>query len=187
LAGLSTAFANYWRTIWKAIATCAGGLRVTWKYLFSKPFTVEYPYVVPEIQGFRGLHAFERDRCIRCRMCERVCPIGCIAIDLEGKGKEAAILKYEVDYGTCLFCNLCVEVCPVDCIWLTADWDLASYRREDARVRFEGRDPEEERKKLWPETRAAREAKGEKTDKKPAPAGARLIEARGPLPASWSN
>ena len=145
------AFANYWRILWRAIVTTIVGLGVTLKYLFSRPFTVEYPDVLPEVpEGWRGVHAYEVDRCIICRMCERICPVQCISIEAEGKGKTARLTKYQINYNWCLFCNLCVEVCPVLCLWMTRDWDLACYKQEDCIVRFEGRDPEGERKKLWP-------------------------------------
>jgi len=147
----STAFANYWRILLSAMVTAIAGLRVTLKYLFSRPITVEYPDALPEIpENWRGVHAYETDRCTLCRLCERICPIHCITIEAEGKGKDARLVRYEIDYRFCLFCNLCTEVCPVECLWMTGDWDLACYRAEDCIIRFHQRNPEEERKKLWP-------------------------------------
>ena len=146
-----TGFASYWRTLWNTIVTTIAGLGVTLKYLFSRPITVEYPDALPEVpNGWRGIHAYEVDRCIICRLCEQICPIQCIAIESEGKGKQARLLRYEIDYRRCLFCNLCAEVCPVECLWMTGEWDLACYRPEDCVIRFHERDPEDERKKLWP-------------------------------------
>jgi NADH-quinone oxidoreductase subunit I len=146
-----TGFANYWRTLWNTIVTTIAGLGVTLKYLFSRPITIEYPDALPEVpDGWRGIHAYEVDRCIICRLCEQICPIRCIAIESEGKGKQARLLRYEIDYRRCLFCNLCAEVCPVECLWMTGEWDLACYRPEDCVIRFHERDPEDERKKLWP-------------------------------------
>ena len=147
----STGFATYWRVLWSGIVTTIAGLGVTVKYLFSRPITVEYPDMLPEIpDGWRGLHAFERDRCIVCHQCEQVCPIQCITLEAEGKGKKARLLRYEIDYGRCLFCNLCCETCPTVCIWMTDQWDLACYKRETCVVRLDDKDPDEERKKLWP-------------------------------------
>jgi len=147
----STAWADYWRILWNAIVTAIAGLRVTVKYLFSRPITVEYPDVLPETpDGWRGVHAFEMDRCIVCRACERACPIQCITMEVEGKGKTARLLRYEIDYCICLFCNLCAEACPTACLWMTREWDLACYRRGDCIIRFHERNPEKERAKLWP-------------------------------------
>jgi NADH-quinone oxidoreductase subunit I len=148
---LRNSFVRYWQILWRGIITTFAGLRVTLKYLFSRPVTVEYPDALPDVpDGWRGWHAYETDRCILCRMCEKVCPIQCITIEAEGKGKTAKLLRYEIDYGMCLFCNLCVEVCPVLCLWMTRDWDLACYRREDCNIRFHEHNPGEERNKLWP-------------------------------------
>jgi NADH-quinone oxidoreductase chain I len=147
----ATSFADYWRIFWRGITTAIAGLRVTLKYLTSRPITVEYPDVLPEVpEQWRGWHAYEVDRCIMCRLCERICPIQCITIETEGAGKERKVARYEIDYGLCLFCNLCSEVCPVLCLWMTADWDLACYKRSDIVIPFHTYDPNEERKRLWP-------------------------------------
>lgn len=168
MSSQTNAFAHYWRTLWSAIVTTIAGLSVTVKYLFSRPVTIEYPDTLPVIpDGWRGLHAFELDKCIRCRLCEQACPVGCIVIDLEGKGKTAEVLEYEINYKTCLFCNLCCEACPTDCLWATDEWDLACYRSQDCIIRFEARNPEEERRKMSPAMKARRaEEEKEKAAKK---------------------
>jgi len=147
----STAFAQYWRTFWNAIVTTIAGLRVTLKYLFSKPITVEYPDVLPEVpEQWRGWHAYEVDRCIMCGLCVKICPIQCITLETEGAGKDRRVKLYQIHYGLCLFCNLCSEVCPVLCLWMARDWDLTCYRRDDVLMRFDTMDPSEQRKRLWP-------------------------------------
>lgn len=188
----ATAFGHYWRVLGRAIYTTIAGFGVTLKYLFSRPVTVEYPYALPEIpDGWRGLHAFENDRCTKCRLCESICPIQCITIETEGKGKKAVLLKYEVDYGKCLFCNLCAEVCPTECLWLSEEWDLACYSRGGIVLRLDDRDPEQERKKLWPSMKGSparqKKKKEDEADReKPAPK-AKPTAAREPREPAWER
>ncbi len=56
------------------------GLRLTFKHLFMRKVTVQYPEEkAPQSPRFRGLHALRRypngeERCIACKLCEAVCP-----------------------------------------------------------------------------------------------------------------
>ena len=65
------------------------GLGVTWRYFFSKKFTIQYPeQKTPISPRFRGLHALRRypngeERCIACKLCEAVCPALAITIESE--------------------------------------------------------------------------------------------------------
>ena len=76
------------------------------------------------------------ERCIACDNCAKACPVDCIYIESEGKGKNAKLTRFEIDYQKCLFCNLCVPPCPVDCIKMGKDFDLTGYTREDMVVPF---------------------------------------------------
>jgi len=108
----------------------AAGMGVTIKVFFKKPVTLQYPDERPEVpDAFRGLHVYEQEKCIACEMCIRICPIDCISMEYDGKGKNAQITSYAVDYTKCLFCNLCVEVCPTQCVHLGKEFDLCSYDR----------------------------------------------------------
>ncbi len=151
MSSQASALVRYGQTVWRAVVSCTLGLGVTLKHLFSRPVTVEYPKALPDVpEGWRGWHAYETDRCTMCRLCEQVCPVQCIRLEVEGKGKERKLVRYEIHYGLCLFCNLCAEVCPTACLWMTADWDLACYRRADCTIRFHETNPDEQRKRLWP-------------------------------------
>ena len=44
----------------------------------------------------RGLHNFEVDKCIACDQCAKICPVDCITIEAEGKGKAARMTVYEI-------------------------------------------------------------------------------------------
>src|SRR4029078_4547686 len=56
------------------------GMRLTFKNMFAKQVTVQYPEEkTPQSPRFRGLHALRRypngqERCIACKLCEAVCP-----------------------------------------------------------------------------------------------------------------
>lgn len=121
---------RYVRNIYSSLWTAVKGMGVTIKVFFKKPVTLQYPDELPVIPAaFRGLHIYEQEKCIACEMCIRVCPIECLSMSYEGKGKNARIKSYTVDYSKCLFCNLCVEVCPTRCIRLGSEYNLSSYER----------------------------------------------------------
>jgi len=128
---------GYFREVLGGIHTTVQGMKVTWSHLFEPTFTVEYPDVMKDIpDSERGLHEFDTERCIACDNCAKACPVACIYIESEGKGKTAKLSRFEIDYQKCLFCNLCVPPCPVDCIKMGKDFDLTGYTREDMIIPF---------------------------------------------------
>ena len=113
------------------------GLRLTFKYCFSKPITIQYPKQRRKVEeGYRGLHALMRypdtgeERCVGCCLCAAICPSEVITIiaHVDDRG-ERIVDDYIVDIGRCLFCGLCQEVCPKDAIVLTDRYELAVYDR----------------------------------------------------------
>ena len=106
------------------------GLRVTWKYIFKRKVTIQYPEEkTPASPRFRGLHALRRypngeERCIACKLCEAVCPALAITIESEPRddGSRRTTL-YEIDLFKCVYCGFCEEACPVDSIVLTRNHD----------------------------------------------------------------
>ena len=122
-------------------------LRLLVKQLFEKPFTNKFPVkyapknVTPLLQKvqkgevsihppietpevFRGKIAYDKDTCIGCKMCVRVCP----AIAIEFKEEEKKIRIY---LGRCISCAQCVDVCPVDCLKMGSEFLLANTNRLD--------------------------------------------------------
>ncbi|MCX7624716.1 MAG: NADH-quinone oxidoreductase subunit I [Candidatus Sumerlaeaceae bacterium] len=129
--------AEYFGAIWYALKSTAVGLGVTGKYLLSKPVTLQYPDEKPDVpDGYRGIHVFEVERCIACNQCAQACPVDCITIESIGKGKNAILTRYEIDYNRCMFCGLCVEPCPTDCLHMGKSYDLTRFRSEDCSVEF---------------------------------------------------
>jgi NADH-quinone oxidoreductase subunit I len=100
-----------------------GGLRITFKRLFTKKITVMYPEEkTPQSPRFRGLHALRRypngqERCIACKLCEAVCPALAITIESTvGPDGTRRTSRYDIDLFKCIYCGFCEEACPVDAI-----------------------------------------------------------------------
>ncbi len=100
-------------------------------HLFRIPATQKYPYVPPDVpDGFRGRHLFYIDRCISCKLCERVCPAKAIEmIDIEGELRPLFMLD------RCVFCYQCAESCPKDAIDFSKNFELASGNKSQLVVR----------------------------------------------------
>ncbi len=127
--------------VWSGLRTTCVGLSITIPYLFRKPYTLQYPEELPDIPDTeRGLHNFEIDKCIACDQCAKICPVDCITIEAEGKGKFARMTKYEIDYTKCLFCALCTEPCPTECIHMGPTFDLVGYTRDELIIDYADRD-----------------------------------------------
>ncbi len=75
------------------------------------------PVEVPE--GFRGKIIYEREKCIGCKTCIKVCP----AKAIEFKENEKKIRIY---VGRCIFCSQCNDVCPTSCLHMSKEFLLAS-------------------------------------------------------------
>jgi len=99
------------------------GLGVTWRNLFRKTVTVQYPdEKTPQSPRYRGLHALRRypngqERCIACKLCEAVCPALAITIESDvGADGTRRTTRYDIDLFKCIYCGFCEEACPVDAI-----------------------------------------------------------------------
>lgn len=87
------------------------------KNVFSRPFTVKYPYVKREPpEGYRGRPALDKERCIRCWLCIRACPNRAISVDRETK-------RPYIWLGRCAFCGECAEACPTKAITMTKEFE----------------------------------------------------------------
>lgn len=134
------------RDVYQSLRSILIGMRITFKYLFARTVTVQYPDVPPPIQPrYRGFHWFEIERCSACKSCLRACPVDCIYIENSaprkvdketGISRGGAITRWAIDYSKCMFCGLCCEPCPTECIKMGELHDHSSYRRRDAIVEF---------------------------------------------------
>lgn len=105
------------------------GMKLTWKHLFRRKITVQYPEEQTPTSGrFRGMLALRRypngeERCIACKLCEAVCPACAITIDAGPRAEDGSrrTTRYDLDVFKCINCGLCEEACPVDSIVLTRE------------------------------------------------------------------
>lgn len=106
-------------------------LRNILRSLVHKPVTVEYMTkpgeMVPVPERFRGKLAYERDICIGCLLCVRVCPSGVITSTEER--------KVAFNISRCLFCGQCAEICPKKAIKLSSQFEVITYNRNELIVK----------------------------------------------------
>ena len=109
----------------------ARGLSTTFRKLWEKPVTLEYPEQRPTIpEGYRGVPTLVKDpegreKCVSCQLCEFVCPPKAIRItpgsipeDSDHAHVEKAPQEFDIDMLRCIYCGMCQEVCPEEAIWL---------------------------------------------------------------------
>lgn len=112
------------------LPTLAKGMWVSFKHLFKKPVTFNYPEVKPRVsERFRGEHRLTKDengnmKCVACYMCATACPANCITIEAqaappEWEGRDKIPKVFEIDMLKCIYCGFCVEACPKEAIEMT--------------------------------------------------------------------
>src|SRR6267142_2612815 len=113
------------------------GLALTFRYMFKRPVTVNYPFEKgPLSTRFRGEHALRRypngeERCIACKLCEAICPA--LAITIEAEPREDGsrrTTRYDIDMTKCIYCGYCQEACPVDAIVEGPNVEFATETRD---------------------------------------------------------
>lgn len=77
---------------------------------------------VPTPPKFRGKITYQRDSCIGCGLCAKVCPAH--AIELITDTKQ---IRIWVDQ--CIFCSQCTTICPKSCLAMSEVFLLADENR----------------------------------------------------------
>ena len=96
---------------------------------------------VPIPPNYRGKIKYDRDACIGCQMCIKVCP----SQTIEFIPDDRKVLFY---MSRCTFCQMCVDICPKDCIRMTDQFIMANLDKygDDMIVKDSGPFVEQEKK-----------------------------------------
>lgn len=175
----------YFRNIYQALSTILIGMSITFRHMFQKKVTIQYPEQKLQLPERERNRLFVNiDDCIGCDQCSKACPVSCIEIDTikavpgdivgktgttsQGKKKALFVPKFTIDFAKCCYCQLCVFPCPTECIYMTDVYEFSTFSRKDLLYEFTDMTPEmteEKRKK-------AEEFAAEQSKKKEAAAAA---------------
>ena len=110
------------------------GLALTWKHLFRRPVTTQYPEerIVVSRRTRGNELIWSQEKCTGCATCAKSCPQGAIEIvTCVGEDNRYIVEKFEVDSGGCIFCGFCIEACPYNALFLSYDYEWSKYRRRE--------------------------------------------------------
>lgn len=116
--------------ILEEIRALGKGFATTFKHLFRRPVTEEYPEEkrpLPERSRARFILTRDPDgkeRCVACYLCSGVCPVSCISMQsMEQADGRRYASWFRINFGRCIYCGLCEEACPTSAIQLTPDFE----------------------------------------------------------------
>jgi len=166
--------AQYLIDIWDTVTSVSKGMLITIKHIYKKPVTLQYPQerqVMPE--RYRGFVHNDIPTCDACNICAKLCPVDCIYIETEGKGKERMMTRYAIDYNKCIWCSLCTENCHTNSITMSHDYDHSVYDRKS--LVYEFMDPGVEKIPCNRQTRIDMGYWVEPKEEKPKPAAKKPV------------
>jgi formate hydrogenlyase subunit 6/NADH:ubiquinone oxidoreductase subunit I len=148
---------RYFRNIWDGVVTVLIGMKVTWRHLFTRAVTIQYPDVKLKLpERARNRLYVNMDDCIGCDQCAIACPVDCITIETVkstpdvdlgltsvGTKKRLYVTQFDIDIAKCCYCALCVYPCPTECIKMTDVYEFSEYERRNLIYSFAVMSPEE--------------------------------------------
>lgn len=155
---------TYIKSVWESIYTAMVGMKITFKHLFAKNVTNQYPNVDARVKsGTAVMPSYARNKvdfipeaCTACNLCVKACPVNCIEIESfkvaegdpdqptmsNGKPRKFWVSKYNIDFGKCCYCGLCVNACTFDAIKMTDYYEYATYDRKNLYYEMSDMSPE---------------------------------------------
>ena len=118
------------------------GLGTTFRSMFEKPVTIQYPEVKRPVRNrFKGRHVLKRyenglEKCIGCALCAAACPADAIFVEAAENTDEVRFSPgeryastYEINMLRCIFCGYCEDACPTEAIVLGDNYELSFTNR----------------------------------------------------------
>ncbi len=193
-----SAVGTYFYNIFHTLYTVAVGMKITFRHLFVRSVTVQYPSVKMKLpERARNRLYVNIDDCIGCDQCAMACPVDCITIETikatpdqdlgttsKGNKKRLHLPKFDIDIAKCCYCGLCVPPCPTECIVMTDVYEFSEFDRDNLIYSFGKMTPAEIATAKETAKKAEEEAAAKKAAAAAAAAAAKQAPPAPPKPAS---